>query len=409
MRQGLLVGFVVAVIVGSGAFAISMPSILPSSSRLSDSRGIAFECEDLIEGDRVEIRAEMGSQSVEIRVEANTRVRAEVRFDDFGWGWDGRRDFRFEREAKLDLCGIVQFVDEDGNGRLTTADLIIRSELVAFGLIDHRPVDGAHEFETRSEEGNMTVALRIPSVLPPEDQSLIEWFLLANPDCDSDATHFAVKLEQKEPFDADRFFAERCGSTLTVRSDAPPPRVGDLECEDLFEGKEFTIVLSEQDGRVERTFVAQVEADTRVRAEAEFVNGTFRDWGWDRRGREARVELCGFLQFSDEGGDGTFGPDDTVISTALVRFDTLGHLVDAGFHVFEAVSVDGNLTVTIRVPATFPAEDELLLRWSLEASPTCEAGASHFAVKLEQRAMTKEDRFFVAACGTTLTAAGEAG
>jgi len=398
MKRGIVVGIVVGALLASGALAVSLRPNLSSLTGTTGGSGSAFGCEDQIEGDRVEIRNETGDQRIEIRVEADTRVRAEARFENSS-EWDDRR------EARIELCGIVQFVDEDGDGMFDSGDAVVRSDLVAFGDIDHRLVDSVHIFETRSEEGNLTVTLQIPAVFPSIDTPLIDWMAVARPACEPDATHFAIKFEEAEPVDRDAFFAAPCGTTLVAPGGEtpPPPPVEALECQNLSDGIAFTTALTERDGDVERTLDARVEADTRVRAEVRFENSS----GGDDR-REARIELCGILEFVDEDGDGRFGPNDTVVSAALVSFDALVHSVDGSFHVFEAIGLDGTLTVTIRVPATFPGPDEPLIQWSVMADPTCEPDATHFAVKLEREEPTQAEEFLVAECGTTLTAAGVA-
>lgn len=407
MKAGLMAGLVVAALVASGILAISLPSALSSFFGTSRGSGIPFECEELVDGDRVEVRDETEDEKTEIRVDADTRVRAEARFEVS----DGSE---IRREARVDFCGVVHFIDEDGDGSLSAADTIVRSDLVAFGAIDHRLTDDMHSFEATSDEGNMTVAIRIPSSLPVAEVSLIGWTIVADPLCDAEATRFAVKVEREEPDDRDEFFASACGTKLSISGDdgssgAPVPQPGEFECEDRLEGNEFAFGLSERTGSDERSLQGRVEADSRVRAEVRFDTESSRDWASDQDTREARIDLCGVLQFVDQDGDGEFGSADMIVSKALVGFATLVHRLDGGFHVFEARSAEGNLIVTIRAPATFPLTDEPLLAWSVEAGPICDPDATHFAVKLKQDAPSAADRFFAAECGTTLFVAGDLG
>ncbi len=100
--------------------------------------------------------------------------------------------------------------------------------------------------------------------------------------------------------------------------------------------------------------------------------------------------------------------NDTVVNATLVEFDGFEHRVEGGEHVFVATSSGGNMTVEARVPEPFPAADVPLIRWSVEANPTCEPDATHYAVKLRQRGTDDVRTFLVAACGSVLQASGEA-
>lgn len=403
MRPGLLAGAVVASLVASGALAILTPSALSLLFGTTDSSDSVLDCEDLVDGDRIEIRDDVVDGRREIRVEADTRVRAEARFEmEDGSG--------IRREARVELCGIVEFADEDGDGALGAGDNVVSSELVRFGTIDH--VAGEiHRFEVESDEANMTVTARIPDAMPPTDAPLIEWNVVANPPCGANATHFAVKVEHEEPSSRDEFGASPCGTPLEFSGDESSPgapvETSEFECEDEANGSRFAFSLAEQDGEDERRWQGQVDANTRMRAEVRLDNGSDSVSG--EGDREARVELCGVLQFADEDGDGQFGLGDTIVSRTLVPLGSLVHGVDEGFHVLIAGSEDGRLTITIRASATFPRDDEPLLRWAVEANPVCEAGATHFTIKVEQESPAAADRFLAGACGSILSATGEVG
>jgi hypothetical protein len=208
-------------------------------------------------------------------------------------------------------------------------------------------------------------------------------------------------------------------------------------CEEEADGNRIEVKLTEVQGDRERELEIEVEANARFRIEVEVEEeqahlAPSSDDGdhdedhddaedvddadeadahpadHDEREREARVEVCGFVQFVDENGNGVLDGSDTVVPTDGVTFGPIEHRVEDGVHEFVATTLDGTLTVTAQVPATFPAEGEPLVRWTVEATPTCEEDATHFAVKLEQRGAEGIDGFLVAACGTTLSAAGEA-
>jgi hypothetical protein len=201
VKLGHLAGLAVSALFASGALAFSLPPALSPLSGMPGGFAEAFECEDLIEGDRVELRND--ADRSEIRVEADTRVRAEARFQEA------------DRRARVEFCGVLQFVDEDGGGTLSPGDRVVRSDFVAFGAIDHEVLDGVHQFSTASAAGGVAVGLRVP-VTTSAEAPLIAWTLVANPSCEGDATHFAVKVEQDRPGSRDRFLTAACGTELSV-------------------------------------------------------------------------------------------------------------------------------------------------------------------------------------------------
>lgn len=396
MRAGWLVGFVVATFAGSGAVAFLMPSALSPLFGVSDGSGAFLDCEDLVDGDRIDLKDDGVEGRREIRVEADTRVRAEARFE--GSSSDTRR------EARVEFCGLVEFVDQDEDGRLGEGDAVVSSDLVRFGAIDH-VVGAVHRFMTESVDGNITITVRIPDALPPPNASLVEWVIVADPECVAQATHFAVKVERDEPSSRDEFLSSPCGRRLDASGDetssSPDPGMGaGLECEDSVRGLEFEFSLAGRFGDQEARWEGRGEANDRVRAEARLdLGGT--------GSRQARVELCGIFQFVDGNGDGRFDAADTIVSQRLISFKTLVHALDGGFHAFTTRSESGDLSVTIRAPGGFPQAGAPLLQWALEATLICAPGATHFAVMVEQDMPAAPDRLLSAECGRTLSATGD--
>lgn len=212
-----------------------------------------------------------------------------------------------------------------------------------------------------------------------------------------------------------------------------------LECEDLVEGQDVKVEVEDEAQGLEREMEIEAEADTRVRIEVEVeiedetadddedlsddANDNIEDDLDDDENessdddddhdaddgdeRKARVEICGFVHFVDEDGDGVLTTSDTIVDATLVEFDGLEHRVEGGEHVFLATSSGGNTTVEARVPEPFPAADVSLIRWTVEANPTCAQDATHYAVKLRQRGEGDVRTFLIASCGSVLQASGQ--
>jgi len=225
--------------------------------------------------------------------------------------------------------------------------------------------------------------------------------------CESNATHFAILAEQEEPSEFRHFFAAPCGTTLVASDRTPtgPPSTAPFECKELVAGMAFEVSLSQQDGGFQR-LQGRVEANTRVRAEVRSETGQADDWE-TRVERESRLEICAFLQFVDKDGDGVFGPFDAVVSTTLAAFANLTHTIEGTMHVFVAAATGGKLTVTIRIPATFPAAGDPLIQWAVAATPTRDARSTHYGVELRHGTSMQSEEFLVAACGTPLSGMGE--
>jgi hypothetical protein len=171
----------------------------------------AFECQDLMDGIAFETsleRQDGGQERIEGRVEADTRVRAEVRWESPG------SEVAIVRESRIDLCGFLQFVDGDGDGAFGPSDTVVSAALVAFASLEHT-VDGPdHVFVATAADGSLTVTIRIPAAFPEAEVPLIEWAVDANLTCEVGATHYAVRLERGTPIQAEEFLVATCGEVL---------------------------------------------------------------------------------------------------------------------------------------------------------------------------------------------------
>jgi len=227
----------------SGAFAILIASMAALSgglamSSLSDDVADDFECEDLVEGDRIEMEMkDQGAdsrQEFRVRVEADTRFQVEVEFRQEGTvsadpiveplhgggDEDDEEDppAAVDRRARLRICGFVQFAD-DGDGMLGSNDTIVRSDLVRFGLIERTETADAWVFTSVAEDGSLSVTARVPRA-PDDSGALIAWTVEARHACGPDASHYAILIDQSDPTDEERFVAAECGADLMATGEA---------------------------------------------------------------------------------------------------------------------------------------------------------------------------------------------
>ena len=117
----------------------------------------------------------------------------------------------------------------------------------------------------------------------------------------------------------------------------------------------------------------------------------------ERIDREARLRIRGFVEFADEG-DGVLDASDTVVRSDLVRFGRTERTEADGAWFFSAQSEDGRLRVTTRVPMA-PDASAPLVAWTVAAQHACGAGATHYAVLIDESDPAQDERFVPAECG----------
>ncbi len=172
-----------------------------------------------------------------------------------------------------------------------------------------------------------------------------------------------------------------------------------LHCEDTMAGETATIESRAGDQR----FRASFDVEGRIRIEAENENGSDR--------HRVRVELCGFLEFEDSDGDGTFSSGDNVTAvTPFGEFEAIEPVSGAGMIGFRVTTTDGATSVTALFPAGFPAASDPVLTWSIRSAHECTSG-THFAAVNEHRDEVNGERtegrtLLPAACGGLLEASG---
>ncbi|HEY5606560.1 MAG TPA: hypothetical protein VIL45_08605 [Thermoplasmata archaeon] len=97
-------------------------------------------------------------------------------------------------------------------------------------------------------------------------------------------------------------------------------------------------------------------------------------------------------------GDGVLDASDTVVRSDLVRFGRTERTEADGAWFFSAQSEDGRLRVTTRVPMA-PDASTPLVAWTVAAQHACGAGATHYAVLIDESDPAQDERFVPAECG----------